>query len=211
MSYKVLVVEDQMMPRQLLEIFIAGSEHYTHVASIANAALAIKFCRIQKIDLILMDVLTEFGANGLDASEEIKKEFPNIKIIILTSMPEVTWLDRARKIGVDSFWYKEAESAPILDVMDRTMTGEHIYPDSPPLVKLGFADSTDFTDREIEILRELQTGDSNTEIGGRLGIAPETVKTHIRSLFNKTGFHTRTELAMEARNIGFVINEKNSG
>lgn len=208
MPYKVLIVEDQMMPRQLLELFIAKSENYTLAASIANAALAIKFCRSQKIDLILMDVMTEFGESGLDASEQIKKEFPNIKIVIVTSMPEATWLDRARKIGVDSFWYKEVESAPILDVMDRTMAGEHIYPDSPPSVKFGLVDSTDFTDREIEILRELQTGDSNTEIAERLGIAPETVKTHIRSLLNKTGFHTRTELAMEARDIGFVIKEK---
>lgn len=205
MPYNVLIVEDQMMPRQLLEIFIGSSEQYTLAASISNAALAIKFCRNLKIDLILMDVMTEFGESGLDASEEIKKEFPDIKIIIVTSMPEATWLDRARKIGVDSFWYKEVESAPILEVMDRTMAGEYIYPDSLPSVRIGFADSTEFTDREIEILRELQTGDSNTEIAGRLGISAETVKFHIRSLLQKTGFHTRTELAMESRTLGIVI------
>lgn len=205
MPYNVLIVEDQMMPRQLLEIFIGSSEQYTLAASISNAALAIKFCRNQKIDLILMDVMTEFGESGLDASEEIKKEFPDIKIIIVTSMPEATWLDRARKIGVDSFWYKEVESAPILEVMDRTMAGEYIYPDSLPSVRIGFADSTEFTDREIEILRELQTGDSNTEIAGRLGISAETVKFHIKSLLQKTGFHTRTELAMESRTLGIVI------
>lgn len=205
MPYNVLIVEDQMMPRQLLEIFIGSSEQYTLAASISNAALAIKFCRNQKIDLILMDVMTEFGESGLDASEEIKKEFPDIKIIIVTSMPEATWLDRARKIGVDSFWYKEVESAPILEVMDRTMAGEYIYPDSLPSVRIGFADSAEFTDREIEILRELQTGDSNTEIAGRLGISAETVKFHIKSLLQKTGFHTRTELAMESRTLGIVI------
>lgn len=205
MAYRVLIVEDQMMPRQLLEIFVANSKNFTLAASIANAALAIKFCRSQQIDLILMDVMTEFGASGLDASEEIKKEFPGIKIIIVTSMPEATWLERARKIGVDSFWYKEVESAPILDVMDRTMAGEHIYPDSPPSVRIGLVDSTEFTERELEILRELQTGDSNTEIGDRLGISVETVKYHIKSLLQKTGFRTRTELAMESRTLGIVI------
>lgn len=205
MAYRVLIVEDQMMPRQLLEIFVASSKNFTLAASIANAALAIKFCRCQQIDLILMDVMTEFGASGLDASEEIKKEFPGIKIIIVTSMPEATWLERARKIGVDSFWYKEVESAPILDVMDRTMAGEHIYPDSPPSVRIGLVDSTEFTERELEILRELQTGDSNTEIGERLGISVETVKYHIKSLLQKTGFRTRTELAMESRTLGIVI------
>lgn len=205
MPYNVLIVEDQMMPRQLLEIFIGSSENYTLAASISNAALAIKFCQSQKIDLILMDVMTEFGESGLDASEAIKKEFPNIKIIVVTSMPEATWLDRARKIGVDSFWYKEVESAPILDVMDKTMAGEHVYPDTPPSVKIGIADSSEFTERELEILRELQTGDSNTEIAQRLEISAETVKFHIKSLLQKTGFHTRTELAMESRTLGIVI------
>lgn len=205
MSYNVLIVEDQMMPRQLLEIFVEKSDNFTLAASISNATLAVKFCRNQKIDLILMDVMTEFGASGLDASEQIKKEFPNIKIIIVTSMPEASWIARAKSIGVDSFWYKEVEDAPILEVMDRTMAGEHIFPDSPPSVRIGFANSNEFTDREMEVLRELQTGDSNTEIAQRLGISSETVKTHIRSMLQKTGFHTRTELAMEARACGIVI------
>lgn len=205
MSYNVLIVEDQMMPRQLLEIFVGSSNNYTLAASISNAALAVKFCRNQHIDLILMDVMTEFGESGLDASEQIKNEFPEVKIIIVTSMPEATWIDRAKKTGVDSFWYKEIESAPILEVMDRTMAGEYIYPDGPPPVRIGLTESSAFTNREIEILRELQSGDSNSEIAERLGITAETVKFHIRSMLQKTGFHTRTELALEARNLGIVI------
>lgn len=83
MPYNVLIVEDQMMPRQLLEIFIGSSEQYTLAASISNAALAIKFCRNQKIDLILMDVMTEFGESGLDASEEIKRNSRTSKSSLL--------------------------------------------------------------------------------------------------------------------------------
>ncbi|MCQ2452764.1 MAG: response regulator transcription factor [Oscillospiraceae bacterium] len=205
MSYNVLIVEDQLMPRQLLEIFVTESGRYHLTASISNAALALTFCRSKPIDLILMDVMTEFGASGLDASEAIKREFPAIKIIIVTSMPEATWIARARSIGVDSFWYKEVESAPILEVMDRTMAGEQIFPDCAPSVPIGLTDSSSFTDRELEVLRELQTGDSNTEIGRRLAISPETVKYHIRSLLQKTGFHTRTELALAVRSLGIVI------
>lgn len=205
MPYHVLIVEDQVMPRQLLEIFVSNSKDYVLAASVSNASLAIRFCRNQRIDLILMDVLTEFGASGLDASEEIKKEFPEIKIIIVTSMPEMSWISHARNIGVDSFWYKEAGDTPILEVMDRTMAGEHIYPDNPPSVKIGLAENDEFTDREIEILRELQTGDSNVEIAKHLGISAETVKTHIKSMLLKTGFHSRTELAVKARALGIVI------
>lgn len=205
MSCNVLIVEDQKMPRQLLEIFIMGSGRYTLAESITNADLAIRFCEQEKIDLILMDVLTDFGARGLDASAVIKERFPGVKIIIVTSMPEATWLERARVIGVDSFWYKETEKESILEVMDRTMAGEHVWPEDTPTVPIGQITNHDFTDREIEVLRELLTGDTNTEIARRLGVTTDTVKFHIASMLQKTGFHTRTELATVARSLGIVI------
>lgn len=59
---------------------------------------------------------------------EIKKFRPEVKIIAVTSMPETSWLTRAREIGIDSFWYKEASKETILQVMDRTMSGESVYP-----------------------------------------------------------------------------------
>ncbi len=95
MQYNVLIVEDQTMPRQLLEIFVERSEHYILADSISNASLAITFCQNQKIDLILMDVMTEFGASGMDAAEAIKKEFPGIKIII-GDMDQTCEKDRSR-------------------------------------------------------------------------------------------------------------------
>ena len=205
MAYQVLIVEDQKMPRQLFEIFVQSDPRFAHAGSIANVELAIDFCRQGGIDLILMDVLTELGSSGLKAAEEIKKDFPRIKVIIVTSMPEASWLDRARAIGVDSFWYKEVAKEPILEVMARTMAGERIYPDKPPLVHIGCASNRDFSERELEVLRELITGDSNAAIGQRLGIAASTVKYHVQNMLDKTGMHTRTELAAMARSLGIVI------
>ena len=76
MPYRVLIVEDQEMPRQLFEIFVKSDPRYTLVASISNAELAIDFCSHGEIDLILMDVMTELGNSGLDAAESIKKAYP---------------------------------------------------------------------------------------------------------------------------------------
>jgi len=205
MPYQVLIVEDQEMPRQLFEIFVRSDPRYALAASIANAELAVDFCRHGRIDLILMDVMTELGSSGLDAAEAIKKEFPETRIIIVTSMPEASWLKRAREIGVDSFWYKEAQKEPILAVMERTMAGERVYPDDTPLVRIGCASNHDFSERELEILRELIAGDSNTEIGQRLGISASTVKYHVQNMLEKTGMHTRTELAAVARSLGIAI------
>lgn len=208
MVYNVLIVEDQAMPRQLMEIYISSSEQFHHLLSISNASAAIAVCRTKPVDLILMDVMTELGHSGLDAAEEIKREFPKIKIIIVTSMPEYSWLERARKIGVDSFWYKDGQKDVILDVMERTMAGEHIFPDETPLVPIGNATNHEFTERELDILKELTSGDSNAAIAERLHISPGTVKIHVQHLLDKTGFKTRTELVAEARSLGIVIRKK---
>ena len=205
MPYRVLIVEDQEMPRQLFEIYVNSDERFSHVASISNAEMALDFCRHGSVDLILMDVMTELGSSGLDAAEVIKRSFPEVKIIIVTSMPESSWLARAKSIGVDSFWYKEAQKDPILEVMLRTMNGESIYPEETPLVVIGNTDNRAFSERELEVLRELISGDSNSEIGERLGIAPSTVKYHIQNMLDKTGMHTRTELAAIARSLGIAI------
>lgn len=205
MPYNVLIVEDQEMPRQLFEIFVKSAPEFAHVASISNASLAVDFCERGRVDLVLMDVMTELGSSGLDAAREIKTKYPKVKIIIVTSMPEASWLKRAREIGVDSFWYKEAQREPILSVMERTMAGQSIYPDRTPTVQIGYTDNHDFTERELEILRELISGDSNAEIGQRLGIGASTVKYHVQNMLEKTGMHTRTELAAVARSLGIAI------
>ena len=208
---QVLIVEDQQMPRQLFESFIRNSENYEIASSIRNADLADIYCEKKQIDLILMDVCTAMDANGLDASERIKKKYPHIKIIIVASMPEFSFLDRARKIGVDSFWYKEVNEEPILKLMDRTMAGESVYPDKTPEIQFGNVLSSELKERELEVLRELTGGYTNSEIAERLGLSPNTVRDYIKSMTEKTGFRTRTELAVVARETGLVIlNRKNN-
>ena len=208
MAYKVLIVEDHDISRDFFEINIRSSKRFEHLVSISNASAALSVCEKRKVDLILMDVMTELGHSGLDAAETIKQRFPDIKIIIVTSMPEYSWLERARRIGVDSFWYKDGHKDGILDVMERTMAGEHIYPDETPLIRIGNATNHEFTKRELDILKELTTGDTNAEIAARLFISVATVKTHIQHLMEKTGFKTRTELVSEARGLGIVIRQR---
>lgn len=208
MAYSVLIVEDQDMPRELFEIYINSSEKFNHLLSVGNASAALSLCKNNKVDLILMDVMTELGSSGLDAAEEIKRQYPGTKIIIVTSMPEYSWLERARKIGVDSFWYKDGQKDSILEVMERTMAGENIYPDETPLVHIGNTTNHEFTERELDILKELTTGDTNSAIAERLHVSVATVKSHIQHLMEKTGFKTRTELVSEARSRGIVIKNK---
>ena len=207
MAYNVLIVEDQKIPRELFEIYVGSSERFSLLLSIPNAAAALPVCRTARVDLILMDVMTELGSSGLAAAEEIKREFPGIRIILVTSMPEYSWLSRARAAGVDSFWYKDGQKEGLLDVMERTVAGERIYPDETPLIRIGNTTNRDFTERELDVLKELTTGDTNAEIAERLCISVATVKSHIQHMMEKTGFRTRTELVAEARGLGIVIKD----
>ena len=204
----VLIVEDDPMARQLLEIYIYKSDRYNLVQSIESAMFAEVCCHTNKVDLILMDVCTAMNSSGLEAAEKIKQIFPEIKIIIITSQPECSFIDRARKIGIDSFWYKSAVADEIITVMNRTVDGENVYPDNTPILNLGNTDSGAFSDRELEVLREVVAGETDTAIAEKLFISVRTVKQHIHSMREKTGFRNRTELAVRARECGLVINHK---
>ena len=202
---QVLLVEDDPMARQLLEIYVDKSETYDLAGSVESALFAEVFCRTHPVDVILMDVCTAMNANGIDAARDIKKHLPKIKIIIITSQPECSFIDRAREAGVDSFWYKSATAEEIITVMDRTLAGECIYPDSTPVLKLGDAISERFSERELEVLRLVVAGETDAAIAEKLFISVTTVKTHIQNMKNRTGFRNRTELAVKARESGLVI------
>lgn len=202
---RVMIVEDDPMARKLFEIIVGSSGRYEVAASIESASLAEIYCMSEHIDLILMDVCTALNASGIDAAAKIKEHFPDIRIIIVTSQPECDFIERALHAGVDSFWYKEPSDDILLTLMDRTMAGESIYPDTTPVLDLGLAKSIEFTARELEVLRELTSGDTDDMIAERLNLSVHTVKKHIKNMFQKTGFTTRTQLAVMARETGLVI------
>ena len=126
---RVMIVEDQELQRFMLEDILSASGRYEIVASIDNAELADLYVETKAVELILMDIYTAFGADGLEAAERIKEEYPATKIMIRTSMPESGWVMRAKACGVESFCYKDVGEAAVLDACDRTMRGESVYPE----------------------------------------------------------------------------------
>lgn len=201
----VMIVEDQAMPRQLFEAIIKTQPEFNLEVSIDNATIADICCARHGIDLVLMDVVTKNGASGLAAAEKIKAQNSKVKIIIVTSMPECSYVERAKKIGVEGFWYKDFSVEPILTLVQRVLNGERVYPDEVPEVSLGLATSGELTARELEILREMTGGFTNTEIAEKLGISEKRVRNHVANMLEKTGFRNRTELAVRARESGLTI------
>ncbi len=207
MPYQIIVADDQRLTRQALEACIEKSEEFELAAAFPSAALAVEYCRRKSADLALLDVVMPGGMSGLEAARRIRELRPEIKLVVATSMPEVSFLKRAREIGVDSFWYKETEEVPLLSLLTRTMAGERIYPDRTPSVTVGDASSAELTPAELAVLRELTTGATNREISEKLHISVMTVNSHVQNMLQKTGYKNRVQLAVKARLEGIVIPE----
>ena len=88
------------------------------------------------------------------------------------------------------------------------MQGEIVYPKQLQPVKVGLALSTEFTEKELEILRLILGGYSNIEIAKKLGVSPGVIKNHVADMLLKTGFRSRTQLAVRTRETGLVILDK---
>ena len=208
MQYKVVIAEDIRMIREIFESTVERAEGYMLAASFPTAVQAVRYVEKHDADLVLMDVLIPGSMSGLNAAEKIKSLKPDVKIIIVTSMPELSYEKRAKEIGVEGFWQKEIQEQPMLEIMDRVMAGETVYPSEQIELPIGNAVSSEFTEREVDVLKELVTGASNKEIAGKLNIGESTVKMHITNMLQKSGYHSRLELALMARHYGIAINEK---
>ena len=196
---KVLIVDDAATIRALFESIIEKSEEYLLAGSLENAKAAPIFCMRNSVDLVIMDVYTKNRENGLEAAKEIKDKFPNIKIIIATSLPEASFLEKARnEAHCESFWYKEMGDMGLLEIMDRTMSGESVYPEATPSVNIGLAKSVEFTPMEMKVLRELCDGKINRVIAEDLFMSENTVKFHINNMLQKAGYSNKYQLAIDA-------------
>lgn len=206
--FRVVVVDDQYLARGFFEGLIRMSEKYELAASLSVADQAVDWCLDHPVDLVIMDVMMKCGLDGITCARIIKANNPEVKIILTTSMAEVEWIDKARRAKVESFWFKEYSTISLTEVMDRTMNGESVYPDSPPNPEFGSAKKTDLTEREQDVLRELTRNYTNEEIARRLNISVNTVRTHIQHMLEKTGYRNRIDLAVNAKALGLVVHEE---
>ena len=156
-------------------------------------------------DLVLMDVQTEHRENGLAAAKKIREAHPAIKIVVATSLIDTQVLARAKAVGADSLWYKDGDEGTLMQVVRRTMAGEHIFPDAPPSVEIGTAMSAEFTKGEMKVLRCLVRGLSYNEIAKELGIEPSTVKFHVINMLQKTNLENKLQLAIAATEAKLVV------
>ena len=207
---RVLIVEDQKMAQENMEAIVQSSEDYILAGTISNAADAELVCMHKPVDLILMDVCTAYDESGIEACAIIKKKHPKIKVIIVTSMAEHTFIEKAKEANADSFWYKDASHNELIDMMERTMKGEHIFPDKTPEVRLGLSSSYELTNAEFEVLRALMQSTGDEDAAKMLGCTKANFRWRVGKFLEKTGYRTRTELliAVAQKNLIIVTPDK---
>ena len=201
---RVMIVEDQTMIRSLLESYFRAEDGYRIVAFIPGAKQAVEVCRASSVDLILMDVQTENRENGLTAVRRIKAIRPKTKIIVVTSLIDCAVPEEAKKAGADSLWYKDSTEKRLMNVVRQTMSGEHIFLDTPPTVEIGMAKSTEFTRTELKVLRHLLRGLSYTRIAAEMGCEMSTVKFHVANMLQKTGLENKLQLALAVSDVKLI-------
>ncbi len=202
---KVLIVEDQKMARDSMVGYVEASEGYTLAGTLKNAGSAEVFCAGHAVDLILMDVCTDHDESGIEATAIIKKRYPSIKVIIVTSMVECSFLERAKEAGADSFWYKETETQELLEVMNRTMAGESVYPEKTPEVRLGLTTSYHLTGTELLVLRTIMESSNYQEAADKIDCTERNIRFHLNNILDKTGYRNRFELCMAVSQKKLII------
>jgi len=191
---KILIVEDQTLLRDSLEHIIAEQSDMEVAGKTGSAAKSFELCRRFKPDLVLMDIVTENNESGIAWAAKIRQEFPHIKIVIMTSLPEITFIDRARKAGAHSYIYKNSGFQHLFYVIRNTMEGGGIYPG--PADNSHFA--VKFTEAEIAVIHLICQGLSREVIADELKISEKKLKSTITSILDKTGFDSITKFAIYA-------------
>ena len=198
---KVLIVEDQTMLRDALEHLINEQSDMEVIGTTDDAAKALELCRKLIPNLVLMDVVTENYANGIAWAGVIRQSLPDIKIVIMTAMPDITFIDEARKAGAHSFISKHSGNEHLFYTIRSTIKGYGVYPG--PEASSPFA--VQFTDKEIAVIRLVCQGKSRNEMLEELSISESMLKPIITSILDKSGFDSIAKFAIYAVGRGLIV------
>lgn len=206
----LLVEDDLYIQRHFVERF-SEEEDIRIVAAVRDAFEAEGLCGQGGIDLVLMDVLTLHKHSGLAAGKRIREAYPNIKVLIVTSLVDPEVLQQARRGCADSLWYKDHGTDAIMDVMRRTMAGERVFPSFSPSVEMKRCMSEDFTPAQIEILRDFIKGYTYREIAEKFNLSVSGVRYNIAEMVRIGGFKNKEELTTVAIENKLVVTTLDDG
>ena len=200
---RVLSVDDHPLLREGIAAVINSQPDMQLVADAANAQDAILQFRKNQPDVTLMDLRLP-DMSGVDTTIAIRKEFPEARIILLTTFEGDVEIQRALEAGARGYLLKSTPPKELLEVIRQVHAGKKRIPPQIATQLAEHMSDENLTAREIEVLRQIAEGNRNRDIGGKLFITEETVKVHIKHIMEKLGASDRTQAVAIAIRRGII-------
>lgn len=200
---RVLTVDDHPLLQEGLAAVIRRQKDMDLVGEAASGADGIRLFRDTSPDVTLMDLRLP-DLTGVEVTARIRAEFPDARIIILTTFGGDVEVRRALDAGARSYVLKSTPLKEIVEIIRAVHTGQRRIPSE---VAAGLAEhygSDGLTEREMEVLRQIAEGSRNKDVAATLSIAEETVKVHVRNIMEKLGAIDRTQAVAIAVRRGII-------
>ena len=200
---RVFSVDDHPLLREGIAAIINNQPDMQIVAQAANGSEAIQMFRQHQPDVTLMDLRLP-DMSGIEAMIAIRTEFPDARIIMLTTFEGDAEIRRALEAGARGYMLKNMPPKDLVEVIRQVHAGKKRIPAEVAAHLAEYMGDYALTEREIDVLRQVAGGNRNREIGERLFISEETVKVHIKHIMEKLGASDRTEAVAIAVRRGII-------
>lgn len=200
---KIIIIEDQPLLNSMLQKIL--SNEYDIVSTSTTAKSMLSLCDKYMPDLIITDIVTENGANGLEYAKQVKDKYDKkIKILAITGIPEISFLDKAKSYNLDGLIYKDIDSDSLLNCVNQILNGYTLFPDNYSYNEENEKLKT-LTSKEIKILKLLCEGTERDLIAKKLNITPGTLKNYISNILNKMEFDSIAKLTIFCVSNGYIV------
>ena len=200
---RVLAADDHPMVRAGLAAVIAAEADMEFVGEAATGAAAVELCRRHGPDVVLMDLRMP-EMDGLAATRAILREFPTTCIVVLTTYDGDEDIHRALEAGAKGYLLKDMLRTEVLNTIRAVYHGHKVIPAEVAARLAQYVPRIQLSAREVEVLELAAKGLSNKEIARVLGRAEDTIKVHLRNVFDKLGVEDRTEAVTTALQRGIL-------